>query len=167
MVILPPSADSLTSFLSALNDPETLKAGVSQLLSAAKDLEQRQAILAKENEEARALRDQNDKHAALMGEKADYLSDQEDNLKKWETELSEQRAALANEQAFLNANKEAWVLSHKEESNTLAQRENSISIKAKELEQKEIDLNQKLDRVKADQEVLDKQLNKIKEITNG
>jgi len=166
-VILPPSADSLTNFLSALNDPESLKASVSQLLSAVKDLDQRQAVLSKANEEARNLKDQHDKQAALIGEKVDYLNDQEQKLKIWEMALSDQRKTLDSRETFLSSKQDAWDRSVKEHSNLLASKENFISIKEQDLASKEAQLNEKETKVQETQDLLTKQLNKIKEITNG
>jgi chromosome segregation ATPase len=166
-VILPPSADSLTSFLSALNNPETLKSSVSQLLSAVKDLDQRQGVLAKENEEARNLRDQNDKQTALLGEKVDYLNDQEENLKKWESELSQLKDQLQTKKNALDSSQQTVELYVSSKTNDLIAKENLLNTREVILNDRETKLHEKETKVQETQDLLDKQLNKIKEITNG
>jgi vacuolar-type H+-ATPase subunit I/STV1 len=166
-VILPPSADSLTNFLTALNDPASLKETVSQLLSAVKDLDQRRAVLEKANEEARNLKDQHDKQAALIGEKVDYLNDQEDNLKKWEDELSQLRDQLQAQKNALDSSQQTAELYIASKTNDLIAMENLLKSREVILNGREIKLHEKETKVQETQDLLDKQLNKIKEITNG
>jgi len=167
MVILPPSADSLTSFLTALNDPSSLKETVSQLLSAVKELDQRRAVLEKANEEARNLKDQHDKQAALIGEKVDYLNDQEMNFKIWESELSQLRDQLQAQKNALDSSQQTAELYIASKTNDLIAKENLLNNREVTLNDREIKLHEKESKVQETQDLLDKQLNKIKEITNG
>jgi len=167
MVILPPSADSLTSFLTALNDPASLKETVSQLLSAVKDLDQRRVALEKANEEARNLKDQQDKHSALIGEKVDYLNDQEMNLKIWESELSQLRDELQTQKNALDSSQQTAELYIASKTNDLIGRENLLNSREVILNERETKLHENESKVQETQDLLDKQLNKIKEITNG
>jgi chromosome segregation ATPase len=166
-VILPPSADSLTNFLTALNDPASLKETVSQLLSAVKDLDQRRAALEKANEEARNLKDQHDKQAALLGEKVDSLDALEEALKKWDAELSQLSDQLQARKNALDSSQHTSELYIASKTNDLIAKENLLNTREVILNDRETKLHEKETKVQETQDLLDKQLNKIKEITNG